>query len=47
MAPDERALQADLAKARFRLGQAEGRWKLLKIVWPFALIAVTAKDGRA
>ena len=29
MAPDERALQADLTKARFRLGQAEGRWRLI------------------
>lgn len=47
MAPDERALQADLAKARFRLGQAEGRWKLLDIAWPFVLIAVTAKDDHA
>jgi hypothetical protein len=44
--PDERALEADVAKARFRLGQAEKRWRLVNITWPFALIGVTAKDGR-
>jgi hypothetical protein len=45
-APDERAFQGDIAKARFRLGHAEGRWKLLSIAWPFVLIVVSAKDGR-
>jgi hypothetical protein len=44
--PDERALEADVAKARFRLGQAEKRWRLVSITWPFALVGVTAKDGR-
>ena len=45
-APDERAFRADVAKATFRLGQAEGRWRLLSIEWPFALIGATAKGGR-
>jgi hypothetical protein len=45
-APDERAFEGDLAKAKFRLGQAEARWRLLNVAWPLALIAVTAKDGR-
>lgn len=45
-APDVRAFEADLAKARFRLGQAEGRWRLLGVTWPFVSIGVTAKDGR-
>jgi hypothetical protein len=45
-APDERALLADLAKGRFLQGQAEGRWQLQGVAWPFALIAVTAKDAR-
>lgn len=45
-APDERAFLADLAKAKFRLGQAEGRWRLVSIAWPFALIGVVAKDTR-
>ena len=46
MTPDEGALRADLAKAAFRLGVAEGRWRLISILWPVALIGVTAKDGR-
>ncbi len=45
-APDERAFRADVAKATFRLGQAERRWRLVEITWPFALIGVTAKDAR-
>jgi hypothetical protein len=45
-APDERAFRADVAKAKFRIGQMEGRWRLAGITWPFALIGVTAKDGR-
>lgn len=45
-APDERALEADLKKAAFRLGEAEGRWRLVAVVWPFVLVAVFAKDGR-
>jgi|SRR5579872_6725919 len=46
MDPDERALHADLAKANFRLGQVEGRWRLVEIAWPLVLIAVTARDRR-
>lgn len=45
MTPDERAFQADLEKGGFRLGQAEGRWHLYGVNWPFALIGVTATDG--
>lgn len=44
--PDQRAFEADVAKAAFRLGQAEGRWRLISVAWPFALIGVVAKDGR-
>jgi hypothetical protein len=44
--PDERALQSDLAKPKFRLGQAEGRWRFVTLSWPFVLIGVTAKDGQ-
>ena len=46
MLPDERAFRADVVKARFRLAEAERRWRLVAVTWPFALIAVTAKDGR-
>jgi len=44
--PDQRAFEADVAKAAFRLGQAEGRWRLAKVAWPYAHIFVVAKDGR-
>ena len=46
MTPDERALRADVAKATFRVGTAEGRWCLRRIEWPFVMIDVTARDGR-
>ena len=46
-APDHRAFESDAAKAAFRLGQAEGRWQLISVAWPFVHIAVKAKDGRA
>lgn len=44
--PDERAFRADVAKPAFRLGQVEGRWRLQDVTWPYALIGVTARDGR-
>jgi hypothetical protein len=44
--PDERAFQADFGKPAFRLAQAEGRWRLVKITWPFVQIGVSASDGR-
>jgi hypothetical protein len=45
--PDERALQADLAKPSFRLGEAEKRWSLIKLEWPYLFVAVTASDGQS
>jgi len=45
--PDERAFRADVGKPAFRLAEKEGRWRLIGVAWPFALIAVTAADGRA
>lgn len=45
MDPDEKALRADVAKPSFRVAAADRRWRLLAINWPYALIAVTAKDG--
>jgi hypothetical protein len=45
-APDERAFAADVAKPAFRVAVSEGRWHLLHSNWPYALIAVKAKDGR-
>jgi hypothetical protein len=46
MTPDEKAFRADVAKAAFRAGAAEKRWRLLGVTWPHAVIAITAKDGR-
>jgi hypothetical protein len=46
MAPDEKAFRADVAKATFRAGAAEKRWRLVSIAWPYVLIGITAKDGR-
>lgn len=46
MAPDEKALRADVAKATFRAGAAARRWQLLGIAWPHVFVAVAAKDAR-
>lgn len=46
MTPDERAFSADVAKATFRAAVADRRWHLHRLEWPFALIAITAGDGR-
>ena len=43
--PDERALRAYLLKPAFRLAEIEGRWRLVKIAWPFVQISVCASDG--
>jgi len=45
-APDERAFAADVAKPKFKLAVAEGRWRVLKTEWPLVWIAVKATDGR-
>jgi hypothetical protein len=44
--PDQRAFEADVAKAAFRLGQTEGHWRLIAVTWPFAFFGVVAKDDR-
>lgn len=46
MLPDERAFRADIDRPEFHLGEVEHRWKLLSITWPYAIITVTAADGR-
>jgi hypothetical protein len=43
--PDERAFRADIGKPAFRLAEAEGRWRLVGVAWPHALVAVAAADG--
>lgn len=44
--PDQRAFEADVAKAAFRLGRVEGRWRLISVAWPFTFISVVARDDR-
>lgn len=44
--PDQRAFEADSARAAFRLGQIEGRWRLVEVAWPFVFLGVTARDSR-
>ncbi len=46
MGPDERALRADVASPGFRLGEVDGRWKLIAIEWPHVFIGIIAKDER-
>lgn len=46
MAPDERALRADLASARFLAGEDRGRWALRELRWPHLFADVVAPDAR-
>lgn len=46
ISPDQRAFDVDVARAAFRLGQAERRWRLVSVTWPLALLGVVAKEGR-
>ncbi len=42
MAPDERALHEHLRGGRFQAGVAAGRWRLISVTWPAAVVAVSA-----
>jgi hypothetical protein len=44
--PDEKTFRAHIESGRFLAGEIRGRWRLLLIAWPIALIGVTARDGR-
>jgi hypothetical protein len=46
VAPDEAGFRADVAKAAFRAGVADGRWRLHGVSWPHAFLGVFARDGR-
>ncbi len=46
MAEGEQALRAHLAGGRFLAGAARGRWRLIELRWPVALIEVAARDER-
>jgi hypothetical protein len=40
--PDERAFRADLEGARFQEGVDRGRWRLVSLQWPVAVIAISS-----
>lgn len=42
--PDERALREHLAGGTFRLGVAEGKWRIISMKRPFALLAVSSAE---
>lgn len=44
--PDQRAFEADVGKAPFRLGEIEGWWRLVDTAWPYAYFTIAAMDGR-
>ncbi len=42
--PDEDTFRAHLAEGAFQSGVDRGRWRLLSITWPIAIIAVAAAE---
>ena len=42
---DERAFRNHVERPEFAISEARGRWRLLRVTWPTADIAVTARDG--
>lgn len=44
--PDERALLAELASPRFKLGEALGHWRLVSAQCPIVILEVLASDQR-
>ncbi len=45
MGADERAFRTHVERSDFEIGQAKGKWRLLRINWPTADIAISARDG--
>ena len=39
---DERVFMDDIEKGPFQSGVARGRWRLISVTWPYAIIAVSA-----
>ena len=45
IAPDERALRLHLESGRFRSGEVAGWWRFVSLSFPYAILAVRARDG--
>lgn len=44
MRPDERVFRDHIEQGRFQSGEDRGRWRLISIEWPYAVIAVNAAE---
>ena len=44
--PDEQAFRTDIGKPACLFASAHGRWRMVKIAWPFVSFAVAAADAR-
>jgi hypothetical protein len=42
---EERAFRGHVERADFQLGVLKSQWRLLRVTWPTADIAITARDG--
>ena len=42
---EERAFRDHVERPDFQLGVLKGQWRLLRVAWPTADIAITARDG--
>jgi len=42
--PDRKLLEDDLVTPEFRCGEIEGKWRHIRISWPYALFAVIAAE---
>lgn len=40
--PSRRLVEAHLRSARFLAGETAGRWRVIKIEWPYVIIAISA-----
>lgn len=45
LSAEERAFREHVERPDFQLGVLKGQWRLLRVTWPTADIAITARDG--
>jgi hypothetical protein len=44
LTPDERTFRSHLDGVPYKVGEDRGRWRLVGVEWPYAVIAVTAAE---